>query len=157
MRRIAKTAAIGLIAATALVLTGCAQTQYIDDFLVEIKADGAGQVISHDDLTYSADKPASRSTIYGGETAFDYLYDSVSSHEEATCEPKEETAGEGTKDSAAGEGTKDSAANRLDVHCETDLLNITISKVVVNDDANTTSTEATVLMVENKKNPNLGD
>lgn len=148
MRRIAKTAAIGLIAATALVLTGCAQTQYIDDFLVEIKADGAGQVISHDDLTYSADKPASRSTIYGGETAFDYLYDSVSRHEEATCEPKEETA---------GEGTKDSAANRLDVHCETDLLNITISKVVVNDNANATSTEATVLMVENKKNPNLGD
>lgn len=148
MRRIAKTAAIGLIAATALVLTGCAQTQYIDDFLVEIKADGAGQVISHDDLTYSADKPASRSTIYGGETAFDYLYDSVSRHKEATCEPKEETA---------GEGTKDSAENRLDIHCETDLLNITISNVVVNDDANATNTEATVLMVENKKNPNLGD
>jgi hypothetical protein len=148
MRRIAKTAAIGLITATALVLTGCAQTQYIDDFLVEIKADGAGQIISHDDLTYSADKPASRSTIYGGETAFDYLYDSVSNHNEATCEPREE---------AVGASAESHTPNRFDVHCETELLNITISKVVVNDGADTTETEATVLMVENKKNPNLGD
>jgi outer membrane murein-binding lipoprotein Lpp len=118
-RRLPLVAAIVAIASSSLLLTGCAQTSEIDNFMVSIQADAAGTPIAHHDITYSMERPAQRSTVYAGSSAYEYLTAAVQKKSGVTCKEEKSELVPTTGD----------AVQKTVMACKTKSMKISITKL----------------------------